>query len=91
MLLYSGGDTAKITLAGVAVEVKVGAARMVGRKVVSIFNLSGATIYRAWNSSKANGTDGFPILTNTGVHIMVDDQTQVWISGTGDVRIEEAK
>jgi hypothetical protein len=91
MILYAGGDTAKLTLVGVAVEAKVGATRMPGRKLVSIFNLTGATIYRAWSQAKATATDGFPILDNTGVHIAVDDQIAVWLFGTGEVRIEEAK
>jgi hypothetical protein len=91
MIIYQGGLTGALVLAGSAAEAKVGTNRMVERKVLSIFNLTGATIYRAWTEDQATADDGFPILTNTGVHLAVDDQTAVWLFGSGEVRIEEAK
>ena len=91
MIIYSGGLTGAMTLAGSAVEAKVGTERMAERKLLSIFNLTGTTIYRAWTEAQATEADGFPILDNSGVHIAVDDATAVWLFGTGEVRIEEAK
>jgi hypothetical protein len=91
MIIYGPGVNGTMTLAGVAVEAKVDTERMPGRKLLSIFNLTGATIYRSWTEAKSNGVDDFPILDNTGVHIAVDDQKSVWLFGTGEVRIEEAK
>lgn len=91
MIIYSGGVTGAITLAGVAVEAKVGATRLQGRKILSIFNLGAATIYRAWSEAQATAAAGFPLLKNTGLHIAVDDATPVWLFGTGEVRIEEVK
>jgi len=91
MIIYSGGVTGAITLAGAAVEAKVGAERLPGRKLLTIVNLTGATIYRAWSQAKANATDGIPLFDKMTIHMAVDDATAVWIFGTGDVRIEEAK
>jgi len=91
MIIYSGGVTGALTLAGSAVEAKVGAERMADRKIVSIFNLGAATIYRSWTAAQATAAAGFPILKNTGVHLTVDAATGVWLFGTGEVRIEEAK
>jgi len=91
MILYNTGVTGALTLTGSAVEAKVGATRFQGRKLVSIFNLTGAAIYRAWSEAQATADDGFPILNNTGAHILVDDDTPIWLFGTGEVRIEEAQ
>jgi len=91
MILYAGGVNGALTLAGSAVEAKVGATRMAGRKVLSVFNLSAATIYWAWNAAQANATDAFPMLKNTGLTWTITDATPIYLFGAGDVRIQEGK
>ena len=91
MILYAGGVNGALLLAGSAVEAKVGATRMEDRKVLSVFNLTGATIYWGWSSAGANATDGFPILNNTGLIWTIDGATPIYLHGTGDVRVQEAK
>lgn len=90
-ILYQGGVNGALTLAGSAVEAKVGASRYDQRKLLSVFNLSGATVYWAFASAQANATDGYPILANTSNTWQISVDVALYVFGTGNVRVMESR
>jgi len=90
-ILYQGGANGALTLAGSAVEAKVGASRYDQRKLLSVFNLSGATVYWAFASAKANATDGYPILANASNTWQISVDVAIYVNGTGNIRVMESR
>lgn len=79
--ITAGGVNGSISVGTTAVEVKVGASRLVGRKMVTFFPFD-ADMYWGYSSAvtTANGT---PVFKSQLVSIDADDQAQIWlVAGT---------
>lgn len=81
-----------LTVGTTAVEVKVGASPLTGRKVVTLYNNSNQTIYWGFNNTVTTST-GSPIEKTEFIVWDVGDSLSIWvIAGTADnnTRITEA-
>ena len=91
-ILNSSGVQASLTVGTSAVEVKVGASRLEGRKEVTLYNNSNTTIYWGYTSgvTTANGT---PILKKQLATWTVGDVLSLFViagSAGNNCRITEA-
>ena len=80
-----------LTLVTSAQQVKVGASPFVGRKMVAVFNNTGDHLYWGFNSSTATSAAGYIIPANTGASWTVVGSVDLWVVGSGNVRVMEAR
>lgn len=88
--LSAGTAPAEITVSTSAVEAKVGASRLSGRRILSFMPLTGIIYYGFSNSVTVN--NGMKVFPNQQVSMDVGD-VAIWLiaSGSVSVRILEAK
>jgi hypothetical protein len=91
-ILNNGGTQAALTVGTTAVEIKVGASRLEGRKTVTLYNNSNTTIYWGYTSSVTTAT-GTPIFRDQFVTWEAGDSQEIWViagSAGNNTRITEA-
>lgn len=91
-ILNNGGTQAALIVGTTAVEVKVGAFRLEGRKTVTLYNNSNKTIYWGYNNTVTTSS-GTPIQKKELVTWEAGDNQEIWIisdSSGNNVRVTEA-
>lgn len=88
-IINTSGVNAAASITTTAVEVKVGASRLVNRKAVTVIPTNG-TIYWGFTSG-VTVANGMPVLKNQRVTIAISDNVAVFAisAGTVDVRVVE--
>lgn len=92
-ILNAAGVYGALTVGTSALELKVGASALSGRKFLTVQNLSSSDIYWGFNSSVTVST-GLVIPKKTERTFSVSDSVAVWVIGPNaglDCRIAEAK
>lgn len=87
----SGGDQAALSVGTTAVEVKVGVSRLEGRKTVTLFNKSAATMYWGYKDTVTAAT-GTPIYADQFVSWQVTEDVSIFVIAEtpgNDARITE--
>jgi hypothetical protein len=91
-IVNSSGVNTAITVGTSAVEAKVGASILTGRKCLTVFNSGTATIYYGF-SNGVTTSNGTPIFKNQQVTFSIGDIVSVWlIAATSghNIRITES-
>jgi hypothetical protein len=91
-VINSSGVEGAITVTTTAIEAKVGASRLVNRKLLTVFNNGSQPIYFGYNSTVTTAS-GTPIVKDQSASWDVGDGLGVWLiasSGSHNVRVTEA-
>jgi hypothetical protein len=91
-ILNNGGLQGSLTVGTSPVEVRVGASRLAGRKVVTLYNNSNSILYWGFTNT-VSITTGTPLAKNQFIEWSVGDNTEIWIiagSAGNNTRITEA-
>ena len=89
--ISDSGTVGALSLVTSAQEVRVGATPLPGRKMVAVFNNASDHMYWGFNSSQATSASGYILPANTGASWTITDSIAIWIVGSGNARIMEAR
>jgi hypothetical protein len=89
--ISESGTVGTLSLVTSAQEVRVGATPFSGRKMLSVFNNTSDHVYWGFNSATATSGAGYIIPANTGASWTLTQSVAVWVVGSGNVRIMEAR
>lgn len=91
-VINNAGVQGALSVSTTAIEVRVGASRLVNRKLVTVFNDGSATVY--WGYTNAvTAVNGTPIFKNQIHSWDAGDSISIWLiaaSGSHTCRITEA-
>ena len=89
LTLTGTGTVGALSIVTSAVQAMVGATPFANRKQLQVFNNTSDVIYWAANSTQATSAAGFPILSGNLAQWTLTDSVQIWIVGSGNVRVAE--
>jgi len=89
LTLTGTGTVGALSIVTSAVQAMVGATPFANRKQLQVYNNTPDTIYWAGNSTQATSTAGFPIASGNMAQWTLTDSVQIWIVGSGNVRVAE--
>lgn len=87
--LTGTGQAGALSIVTSAVQAIVGATALANRKVLQVYNNTGGSIYWAPNSTQCTSAAGFPIVAGGSAAWTITESAQVWIVGSGNVRVVE--
>ena len=87
--LTGTGQAGALSIVTSAVRAMVGAAALVNRKTLQVYNNAGDVIYWAPNSTQCTSAAGFPIPVGASQTWTLTDSVEIWVVGSGNIRVAE--